>query len=232
MTQSNLKKKYILWDLDGTVVNSENASFKRAIFSYASAMYNLKFDLSPNDYLGHTGLDVFQTILKHNKDTFVDDIPSFDDWELHAVSFLKENMHKVEARENVIDIWKTTYKLGIKHIIVTSSYKEIAEIYLRNIDLLDFCELIVGLNDVTSPKPNPEPYLTALKKMNISSNTCIAIEDSLSGVSAAKAAGLYTIAWVTTINESIAQLADETRLELNIDSLIRTLSLPFVCNKG
>ena len=103
--------------------------------------------------------------------------------------------------------------------------------YLRNIGLLDFCELIVGLNDVTSPKPNPEPYLTALKKMNISPNTCIAIEDSLSGVSAAKAAGLYTIAWVTTINESIAQLADETRLELNIDSLIRTLSLPFVSNE-
>jgi sugar-phosphatase len=58
--------------------------------------------------------------------------------------------------------------------------------------------VIVGAEDVSTCKPSPEPYLTAAAGLGVDPRLCLAIEDSLPGLQAARTAGLATIAVTST----------------------------------
>ena len=51
--------------------------------------------------------------------------------------------------------------------------------------------------DVTNGKPHPEPYLRGLEKAGVSAEEAVVIENAPLGVRAGKAAGIFTIAWMT-----------------------------------
>lgn len=55
-------------------------------------------------------------------------------------------------------------------------------------------ELMVTAFDVKYGKPNPEPYLMALKKGNLKANEAIVVENAPLGVEAGHAAGIFTVA--------------------------------------
>jgi beta-phosphoglucomutase-like phosphatase (HAD superfamily) len=76
-------------------------------------------------------------------------------------------------------------------------HHEIAAI-LRQAGVLDCFRVIVAADDVTATKPAPEPYLAAAAGLGISPSFCVAVEDSVPGLEAARAAGMRTIAVTTT----------------------------------
>ncbi|MCY1542085.1 Phosphoglycolate phosphatase [compost metagenome] len=82
---------------------------------------------------------------------------------------------------------------GIPTAIATSSRQPHAQHQLGAVGLLDMFDTIVTRNDVTFPKPHPEPYLTAAKRLGIEPRHCLALEDSHAGVHAAHAAGMQTV---------------------------------------
>ncbi|MGY0408674.1 MAG: hypothetical protein ACWIPJ_10040 [Polaribacter sp.] len=122
-----MSEKYILWDLDGTVVESEDVAFKSEMFSYASSILNLDFNLLPKEFIGHEGFGIFNLILDRNqivnKTTYLD---KYQQWYEKAVSFTKENIHLILPRQNVIDLWFMAHSNGIKNAIVTSSREDVA----------------------------------------------------------------------------------------------------------
>jgi beta-phosphoglucomutase len=64
--------------------------------------------------------------------------------------------------------------------------------------LLDYFPIIVGADDCTSHKPEPEPYLLAAAGLGVDPRGCAAVEDSSWGLAAARAAGMRTIGVTTT----------------------------------
>ena len=86
-----------------------------------------------------------------------------------------------------------------------------------NFGIFDF---IFDSKDCSKSKPNPEIYLEAIKRHNLEPATTVAIEDSLSGVSSAKEAGIYCIAtpgeFKRTQNYERADLCIEDLEELEI----------------
>jgi HAD superfamily hydrolase (TIGR01509 family) len=64
---------------------------------------------------------------------------------------------------------------------------------LRRVGLLDAFEVILGVDDVPSPKPAPDLYLTACERLSVSPVAAIAVEDSPPGVAAAQAANMFVI---------------------------------------
>jgi HAD superfamily hydrolase (TIGR01509 family) len=64
---------------------------------------------------------------------------------------------------------------------------------LRRVGLHDAFEVIMGVDDVDSPKPAPDLYLAACAALDVAPATAIGLEDSPPGVAAAKAAGLWVI---------------------------------------
>ena len=76
---------------------------------------------------------------------------------------------------------------------------------------------IVSAKDVKFGKPNPEPYLMALKKSGFAANEVIVIENAPLGVESAKAAGIFTIG----VNTGI--LADEILWNSGADVVIKEM---------
>ncbi|MEO8758427.1 MAG: HAD family phosphatase [Devosia sp.] len=77
--------------------------------------------------------------------------------------------------------------------VATSSRAPHALGHLGTAGLLDMFQAIVTRDDVSQPKPHPEPYLTAARHLGIRPADCLAIEDSHSGVRAAHGAGMQTV---------------------------------------
>ncbi len=78
--------------------------------------------------------------------------------------------------------------------VVSGTWRENVEAVLTASNLRDAFELIVGKDDVQAVKPDPEAYLLALERLKLKPADAIAVEDSPSGLHAARAAGIPVIA--------------------------------------
>jgi HAD superfamily hydrolase (TIGR01509 family) len=81
---------------------------------------------------------------------------------------------------------------GIPHALVTSSERPIMDAVLLQLGV-GFTATVCA-NDVTSGKPDPEPYLTAAALLGADPRRCVALEDSPNGVASAEAAGCRIVA--------------------------------------
>jgi beta-phosphoglucomutase len=87
----------------------------------------------------------------------------------------------------------------LKLAVATSSNKTGAMISLKGAQLFDFFQSVVTADDVMNHKPNPDCYLKAVENLGLKPSDCIGIEDSVSGIKAAKAAGLFVIGVATSL---------------------------------
>lgn len=78
--------------------------------------------------------------------------------------------------------------------IVSTTWRENIEIVLKAAGLESAFTTVVGKQDVTAVKPDPEGYRLALQKLGLAPNEAIVLEDSATGLTAARAAGLPVIA--------------------------------------
>jgi len=74
--------------------------------------------------------------------------------------------------------------------------------------LLPCFAAIVGADDVRDPKPSPESYLEAARLLGVAAADCMAVEDSRWGLTAARAAGMKTVALPTTSPPHMLAAAD------------------------
>lgn len=92
------------------------------------------------------------------------------------------------ARELLADLRDA----GIKTALVTMSMRRMAESVVELIDFEAF-DLVIAGDDVTRPKPHPDPYLQACEVLGVSPDETVAIEDSPNGLRSAVAAGSAVI---------------------------------------
>ena len=83
--------------------------------------------------------------------------------------------------------------------VATSSNRSGAMISLEGAGLIHFFKNVVTADDVLNHKPNPDCYLKAAENLGFHPSECIGIEDSVSGIKAAKAAGLFIIGVATSL---------------------------------
>jgi phosphoglycolate phosphatase len=86
------------------------------------------------------------------------------------------------------------YEKGIKLGIVSTKFRYRIENILRRENLLDFFEVIIGGEDVSTLKPNPFGLLLAVKKLNLQSSEVIYVGDSIIDGETAKRGGISFIA--------------------------------------
>jgi HAD superfamily hydrolase (TIGR01509 family) len=109
-------------------------------------------------------------------------------------TIMRERMAlEVPVKTGAVEILGELKGRGIPMAVATSSRAHHALGHLGKAGLLDLFDTIVTRDQVTNPKPHPEPYLTAAERLGVSPVDCLALEDSHSGVRAAHAAGMQTI---------------------------------------
>ena len=99
----------------------------------------------------------------------------------------------VPVKAGVPEILKELKARRIPMAVATSSRAAHALGHLGTAGLLDLFQAVVTRDDVSQPKPHPEPYLTAARLLGVLPQNCLAIEDSHSGVRAAHGAGMQTV---------------------------------------
>jgi putative hydrolase of the HAD superfamily len=100
----------------------------------------------------------------------------------------------------VIDILEKARAAGIRLAIASNSDYEWVEKWARHYRVWDYFEAVVTREQVAKPKPAPDIYLEAARRLGVPVERCIAIEDSPVGMEAVLAAGMRCIGvpnWLT-----------------------------------
>jgi HAD superfamily hydrolase (TIGR01509 family) len=93
----------------------------------------------------------------------------------------------------VVDVVRSL-RPKVRLAVVSGTWRENIQVVLESTGLADAFEVIVGKQDVSAQKPAPEAYHVALKRLRLSARSAVAVEDSPTGLSAARGAGLRVIA--------------------------------------
>ena len=87
---------------------------------------------------------------------------------------------------------------------------------------LDF-DVVVSQDDVTTGKPDPEPYLLAATQLGVAPTELLVLEDTDVGVASAKAAGAYVVGLTRTLGAVRMAQADELAERIDVPLLARLL---------
>lgn len=101
-----------------------------------------------------------------------------------------EDTHLIEGVPDLIKILNECKCL--KAIVTGAAKKEIELTIDKMVGLKNF-DVVVSGEDVEAGKPNSDPFVVALQKMNIKSSECIVVENAPLGVEAANKAGIRCI---------------------------------------
>ena len=117
----------------------------------------------------------------------------------------KEEIFKKIARARFINgsraFVKSLYRQKFRLALVTgTSRREVHRILPKN--LYNLFEVIITGNDVKHGKPHPEPYLKALKGLNLKSSQSVVIENAPFGIQSARRAGIRCLALETSLPSS------------------------------
>jgi sugar-phosphatase len=83
---------------------------------------------------------------------------------------------------------------GLRLALASSSALSLIDAVIGRLDLRPYIEVICSAENEPHGKPHPDVYLTAAGKLGLAPAACLAVEDSIAGVQAAKAAGMKCIA--------------------------------------
>lgn len=119
--------------------------------------------------------------------------------ELRRLGHEKELLFREEARaelrpvQGVEKLLDGLSRAGIKLGVASSGSDSRVQFVLRQLHLLDYFAAIVAGDDVPAGKPHPAIFQLTSQKLNVAPEQALVFEDSVSGVKAAKAAGMRCV---------------------------------------
>jgi HAD superfamily hydrolase (TIGR01509 family) len=96
---------------------------------------------------------------------------------------------------------------GIGMVVVTNAPRANADHMLAALGFSERLARVVVAEELPHAKPHPLPYLTGLEQLKAEAHVGLAFEDSIPGLTAAKAAGIFTVALATTQSHAALQAA-------------------------
>ena len=107
---------------------------------------------------------------------------------------MEEALAGVAPRPGALDLIERLRAAGVPIAVASNSRREFVERTLGSAGLLDGrFNAVVSAEDVAHPKPAPDIYLEAARRLGAEPSNCVALEDSPTGVAAAVAAGMQAI---------------------------------------
>lgn len=157
--RDNTKDVIVLFDLDGTLVDSTQAIYASFCDAYKKMGQKAPSFESVKNTIGHTLEDMF---LQNGADS--NKVAEYvHHYRICYRSLMEEGTHLLPlVKEAIIEAHSFAY-LGV----VTTKRGDFSQILLEKLDVWQYFECIVGIESVTHPKPSPEPIFKALEMLHI-----------------------------------------------------------------
>ncbi|HEX8497543.1 MAG TPA: HAD family phosphatase [Actinomycetales bacterium] len=208
----------ILWDMDGTLVDTEPYWFD-AEFALVAAHGGRWSDAHAHSLVGQDLLASAAYIRTHGP------VPLEPREIVHAllddvVSRVREH---VPWRPGAPELLAEQRAAGIPAALVTMSWRSLADTLVAALPDRTFAAVVTG-DEVDRGKPDPEAYLLAARQLGLQPGDCLAIEDSVPGTASARAAGVPVLAvpLMTPLAPAPGQVLVESLAGLDLEAL-RTL---------
>ena len=181
-----MKIKAIIFDKDGVLVNSEES--KAIAWQQTLDRYDVKegyawylSNLGPTSvFLAEKAIELFK--LNEN--------PGAISCQWQKDYFLiKDNVKPIKQNLEVLSILSNTHIIGV----ASSMDRVTIETEMLKFGYREYIQVCVSGEDVACNKPAPDVYLKAAEILKVKPFECVAIEDSPTGISAAKSAGMLCI---------------------------------------
>jgi beta-phosphoglucomutase len=203
--------KGVLFDMDGVLLDSEEYITRAGVLMFREKGYEVK----ESDFKPFTGM---------GENRFLGGVA-----EKYGIPF---NLEKDKARayeiygqivqgklaplKGVREFLEKCRKKKLKLAVATSADEVKLHINLRETGLKEelFDTLVNGL-EVINKKPHPDIYLLAAERLGLDPASCLVVEDAISGMKAAKAAGCKCLAITSSFGAEAFDLADWVASDLS-----------------
>ncbi len=189
---TSINLKAVLFDMDGVLFNS----MPNHAEAWHKTMAKFGFTLSREEaymHEGRTGAATINIVSQRERgiDATEDEIKCI----YQAKSELFNQYPLAERMPGAFEVLTKIKEAGLTPMVVTGSGQtSLLDRLNQNFPNIFKRELMVTAFDVKYGKPNPEPYLMALKKGGFQPNEALVVENAPLGVQAGVAAGIFTIA--------------------------------------
>lgn len=179
--------KAILFDFDGLLVNSEPV-WDKAYFKFLDS-HGVKDQKEVSDKMTGMGLVEAVQLMKDelglvgNLDELV-----LEHRKIFYEIFSKEKQILMPGASDLVE--KCAFGGILVSLTSGGHTKEKLEEILEQVGIISYFSVVISSDDVKYGKPAPDVYFEALNKLNLNADDCLALEDSVNGVLAAKAAGI------------------------------------------
>ena len=198
-----MSTRAVFFDFDGTLINSMPAH----VSAWGEILREIGIDLEDKYFEMHEGEkaeDTIESLLRENGKQLTRE-------ERDVLIERKRALYRSRAPKGLIpearELVDALHQREIHCDIVTGSIRANMTAVLTEEELALFRNIITP-DDYRQGKPNPDPYLTALKISGLTPESCLVLENAPLGIRSAKDAGLYSIAITTTLPPYVLNDAD------------------------
>lgn len=184
------KLEAVIFDYDGTIVDTETTYFE--VMEFLVNKYTGK-KMEKIDYIRNVSGTSVEQCKAYITSTYEVSAEKYDEMEYEMKNDMAERFYNAPLLPYIEEVFPLLKEKGVKVAVASNGVRRHIEKGLRNYNLLQYVDEIVTKYDVKNPKPAPDVYLEAAKRLGVSIKNSIAVEDSKPGATAASASGAYVI---------------------------------------
>lgn len=184
---NHMKKKAILFDLDGTLINTyENINFRQALSELKTVQKTLILKIIKSRVKSFADLERSIRDEVENPQEAQELIDRISE-------FLVQHYDNAPLKNEALTFLHYLKQKGYKICLCTNNATEVVEHIMEKKQIKDYFDYVITSQQVTKSKPDPQMYLEALKFVQLKASECVVFEDTESGVQAAQNAGIDVI---------------------------------------
>lgn len=207
-------KKYLLFDNDGVLVETEPYYFKANVKALREFGLELEFDVYME--IMARGGTAWEIAKKQGiSQSEIDKKRQLRD--IYYQEFIQTQEIEIDGVVDILKELSKKYKMGI----VTTSRRVDFDLVHQKREIVSYMDFTLCVEEYPRAKPHPDPYLAGMKKFNALKEECLVIEDSQRGLTSAVNAGIECV----IVKNEFTATHDFSKASYKIDSLKKLESL-------